>query len=312
MPAVAHLLAAEVDGWKGKHVALAWRNDLASIGPPELPDPHTPAGMEVALGLIAVFSDLPPIPTLIPPPGSAPANGPHEATADARVLSRVRSLLAKAESTVFPDEAEALSAKAQELISRYALDRLAHRLDEADADEPVTARRLWIDPPYVFAKAVLVDVVANANRCRAVISERLGFVTVFGEATDLDAVELLATSLLVQASTAMLRYGRQSDLTGTSRTTSFRRSFMTSYAARIGERLAEANRTAETETARVGELVPLLQRQANRIDDAVDAMFPDMVTRSSTVSNLYGWAAGRAAADRASLTVHPQIAEAAS
>ena len=42
---------------------------------------------------------------------------------DEKKLSRVRALLAKAESSSFPEEAEALSAKAQELMTRHALDR---------------------------------------------------------------------------------------------------------------------------------------------------------------------------------------------
>ncbi|MFE3753475.1 DUF2786 domain-containing protein [Nocardia tengchongensis] len=38
-----------------------------------------------------------------------------------RRCSAVRGLLAKAESTSLPEEAEALSAKAQELMTKYAL-----------------------------------------------------------------------------------------------------------------------------------------------------------------------------------------------
>jgi hypothetical protein len=42
---------------------------------------------------------------------------------DRRMLDRVRALLAKAESTEFPKEAEALSARAQELMARHRIDR---------------------------------------------------------------------------------------------------------------------------------------------------------------------------------------------
>ena len=43
---------------------------------------------------------------------------PDSARPDEKVLGRVRALLAKAESTTFPEEAEALTAKAQELMAR--------------------------------------------------------------------------------------------------------------------------------------------------------------------------------------------------
>ncbi|MFD0330099.1 DUF2786 domain-containing protein [Streptacidiphilus monticola] len=39
-----------------------------------------------------------------------------------KMLGRIRALLAKAESTDFPEEAEALSAKAQELMARHSID----------------------------------------------------------------------------------------------------------------------------------------------------------------------------------------------
>jgi hypothetical protein len=48
-------------------------------------------------------------------------------------------------------------------------------------------------------------------------------------------------SLLVQAHAAMRRFGRQTDRRRTSRTRSFRQSFLLSYANRIGERLQAAD-----------------------------------------------------------------------
>jgi hypothetical protein len=86
-------------------------------------------------------------------------------------------------------------------------------------------RRIWLDNPYLIAKSMLIDVVASANRARAVFSEALGFVTVLGDEVDLDIVEMLSTSLLVQATTAMLAAGPQTDVRGQSRTRSYRQSF---------------------------------------------------------------------------------------
>ena len=86
---------------------------------------------------------------------------------DEKMLARVRALLAKAEATEYPDEAEALSAKAQALMVR-------HSLTEAVADHArgrtstAAGRRIWIDNPYVGAKVALVQAVAQANRCPAV------------------------------------------------------------------------------------------------------------------------------------------------
>lgn len=134
------------------------------------------------------------------------------------MLARVRALLAKAESTTFDEEAEALTAKAQELIARHALDEAALH-DAGDVGDP-SVRRIPLDPPYAKAKAFLLNEVADANRCRAVHSDDCGWVTVFGYDGDLHAVELLTTSLFAQATAAMARHGSRRDATGRSRTRS--------------------------------------------------------------------------------------------
>ena len=307
LPALTALLTAEADRHPTDRVASAWRDDLAGLGLAAAVNSWSLTGLELLLGLLALFRMLPQIPTLIPAPGVFTGVQGSKAGIDPKLLSRIRSLLAKAESTEFPEEAEALSAKAQELISRYALDRLTVAEYGTKDDHQVTTARLWIDPPYLPAKAMLIGAVARANRCRAVVSQDLGFSTVVGDATDVEAVELLSTSLLVQASTAMLGHGSVVDGYGTSRTRSFRQSFLVSFAIRIGERLEAATERATADTGRAGELVPLLRRQAERVDAAVDALFPKLTSFGPSASNGWGWAAGRAAADLARLDVRAQV-----
>ncbi|HWH28048.1 MAG TPA: DUF2786 domain-containing protein [Mycobacteriales bacterium] len=310
VPLAVGLVAAHTAGFPPARVAPAWAADLRAAGPAAVLRLDGIAGMTAALELALVMVRLPPIPAVLPAPGD-PGGPADAAPADQKLLARVQALLAKAEATEFDDEADALSAKAQELVSRYALERLlAQTGEEADAAAPV-ARRMWIDAPYVLAKAMLVDVVARANRCRSVVAEKLGHCTLVGSPADLDAVELLVPSLLVQAHSAMSRFGRLTDRSGTSRTRSFRSSFLTAYATRIGERLAEVDASAVSRDARAGELVPLVQRQRDRVDAACEELFPHLVTRATPASNGYGWAAGRAAADEALLGADLQVSAAA-
>src|SRR5438045_2689314 len=67
----------------------------------------------------------PALPPALPAAPRVGADGPSAADAgiDDRMLAKVRALLAKAESTEFTDEADALTAKAQELMTRYSIDR---------------------------------------------------------------------------------------------------------------------------------------------------------------------------------------------
>jgi hypothetical protein len=307
-PPLAALLEIEAERHPADRVAAGWRADLTGLGRAEPLDLKSALGLELAFGLCSLLGELPEVAQVLPPPGSAAATTPP-AGIDTKRLARVRALLAKAESTEYAEEAEALSAKAQELISRYALGRLADQAVHEPSDNPVSVRRLWIDPPYVMAKAMLINAVAGANRCRAVISEQLGFSTLVGEPADLEAVDLMATSLLVQADAAMLAFGSQVDMAGTSRTKSFRRSFLIAYASRIGERLREVTRDAAEQTGRVGQLLPVLRRQAERVEEACDQLFPRLVTHETSITNDYGWAAGRAAADLALLDANGRLCD---
>jgi hypothetical protein len=252
--------------------------------------------------LLAELGRLPRLPQILPPPGTTT----HRATSaaagvDQKILSRVRALLAKAESTRFPAEAEALSAKAQELMNRHAFERA---LLDADDHKPqaATSTRLWLDSPYLEAKSHLVAAIAAANRCKSIFHPDLGFVALIGDPLDLDITELLATSLLVQATRAMVAEGRHISHTGTSRTRSFRQSFLIAYAARIGERLEEAAADAVDPQAN-DRLLPVLADRSRVVEDTFQEMYRHTVQKSVSISNGAGWHAGRAAADRADLSI---------
>lgn len=264
-----------------------------------------------ALHLVLLLMAQPSLPVVMPRDASARRERPSSAApvdeALARKLATVRGLLAKAESTTFDDEADALSAKAQELISRYALDRLLDAEGSDENPERPDARRIWLEAPYLVAKAQLVHEVALANRCRAVLSDPPGVSTVVGGSADIAAVELLVTSLLVQANGSMLRHGRAVDARGASRTRSFRQSFLTSFAVRIGQRLRETFDEVLAESGQSTSLLPALRSQEQAVADAFDALVPHTTTSSATVSNGAGWTAGQVAADLALIDVQARI-----
>ncbi|MFI9548266.1 DUF2786 domain-containing protein [Streptomyces sp. NPDC052016] len=224
---------------------------------------------------------------------------PHS---DSRTLTRIRALLAKAEATGYPEEAEALTAKAQELMARHSVDEAL--LDaRAPAPDAPGACRIGVEPPYEQAKAVLLDAVADANHCRAVWNEPFCFSTVVGFEADLEAVELLYTSLLVQAQTAMTRAEAAQRAAGRKRTKSFRQSFLAAYAHRIGTRL-----TTAAETQRTDDLLPVLATRDLAVTAATDRMFPQTVTtRLRGITDEAGWTEGAEAANRARVNSRPRL-----
>jgi hypothetical protein len=228
----------------------------------------------------------------------------HHDTAvlDPKLLAKVRGLLAKAESTTFPEEADALTAKAQELMARHAID--AALLDGAGPGDATPGRRtIVIDPPYASAKSSVLGAVAAANRCQVIVAGNDDLAHVFGFDVDLDVTEVLYTSLLLQATAEMTAAGPQVDHLGRSRTRAFRHAFLLAFAGRVGQRLHEASRATvdEVDATSGGTLVPVLAGREEAVASAVRAAFPHARARRLSVSSAEGVRAGHQAGDRADI-----------
>ena len=249
-----------------------------------------------------------PVPVLLPPPSrwDEPQRRVPDRDRlrpdDGRVLRRVRGLLAKAESTDFPEEADALTAKAQELMSTHMLDAaLLESSGPTPLRDGVRSRRLHVDGPYIEAKMNLLARVGVSNGVRTVWYRGLGIATVVGMTVDVDAVELLFTSLLIQAVRAMNAGGTAGG--ATTRSAAFRRSFLLAYGHRIGERLAAARfRSTEAATAAGVAALPVLHSRQQAVDEVYGELFADARGRRSRAFDAAGWGAGRRAGDSADLS----------
>jgi len=309
----------------------AWNAQLAALAETDRQDglilpPNTPAltrfAMELgghsedawfdAATLLGLIGSLPKLPLLLPAPsrwdsvsriatpvaGTTGTGGPPQGAAGVRMLEKVRALLAKAESTEFAAEAETFTAKAQDLMTRHSID--AAMVDGGHSGTDVHSRRVHLDDPYAEMKAQLVSVIAEVNRARAIWDPRFGMVVLVGEPFDLDLVELLFTSLLIQATRAMTEAGAAGP---DHRSPGFRRAFLLSYATRIGERLEQAGSHAVEDAMQEygSALVPVLAGRAAAVDEEFDRMFPNTSRGRSRQVDARGWHAGRSAADKAAL-----------
>ncbi|MEU9146142.1 DUF2786 domain-containing protein [Streptomyces sp. NPDC048349] len=243
---------------------------------------------------------LPSIEPVGPLPGDPADALAEHAHIEPRMLGRIRALLAKAEATTYPEEAEALSAKAQELMARHTVDEALLAAGGKGPAQVPGACRIGVEPPYEEAKAVLLDAVATANRCRAVWNGAFEFSTVVGFESDLEAVELLYTSLLVQGTAAMTRAEAAQRAGGRKRTKTFRQSFLLAYASRIGRRLAE---TAEHAAGEIPDYLPALVARDVAVSSRAEEMFPrTTTTRLRGATDHAGWEDGTAAANAAHMT----------
>jgi hypothetical protein len=268
--------------------------------------------LAAAIDVATFLACLAPVERLSPPPGRAGGSaGTRASEVDAKVLARVKALLAKAQSTPYAAEAETFTAGAQAVMARHSIDA-ALLAAAGDERQGPAGLRLWIDAPYESAKVSLLAAVAEANRCHTVWQKQLGVCTVLGFEADLVAVDALFTSLLVQATHAMTVVGPRVDEAGRSRTRAFRHSFLVAFGRRIGERLTEAARGAERQAA--GEtgsdqLLPVLAAREAEVERHLSELFPRLRRSGSRISagTGEGWASGRVAADRAALNIRGRL-----
>jgi hypothetical protein len=266
---------------------------------------------------------LPRIELLGPRPGAATSAGTTVVDVDERLLTKVRMMLAKAESTPYEAEAEAFTAAAHSLMTRHSIDRaLLDASAGVATDGGPGAVRIPIPAPYARDKLSLLSAIARANRCKAVWQDHFGLATVVGFPVDRRAVELLFASLLVQAMVAMQSH-RASHPGISART--FRRSFLSGFTHRIAERLTQVSE-AETEAAgeQIGsahldrarsaaggggtELVRILADRERAVATSVKERFPGTTAmRSRARIEAEGWYSGRAAGDRARLGSPSQL-----
>lgn len=302
--AVSPDLAAHVRAAARRHTPS--RPYLLALGA----EPPLQTDWRALLALIGQWHDLPVWPQVCERPSewperrsdAAPRNG-ATGTVDTRVLNKIRGLLAKAEATTYSNEAEAFTAKAQELMTRYAIDAALLRSDFTRTDVQTT--RIHIDNPYPKAKVHLLHEISSANRVRVVWDAEYAVATAVGTPIDLRQVEMLYTSVLVQATQAMTELGRDSDDPAT-RTPNFRRAFLFAFAVRIGQRLQEAGEEATARAAKRARwkgkrLLPILAAQNEAVNAEFERLFPRTEKQTAAPMDARGWIAGRVAADHAVL-----------
>ena len=168
------------------------------------------------------------------------------------LLDRVRKLLAKAEDEgCSPAEAEALTAKAAELMARYGIDRALLGALRPETDRPAD-RVFTLGNPWGDVKRHLLAGLATALRCQCVqVRSAEGTrLHVFGYASDLERAEILYTSLLVQMARALAR--EPVPAAGNS-AKAWRRSWMLGYCSAVVARIRVAEESAVASASPAGD-----------------------------------------------------------
>ena len=229
-----------------------------------------------------------------------------------RALRRIRGLLDKAGSTSFGAEADALYDKAAELMARHRIDAALLEASRSPGERtPVVERPVDLGAgQYVRARLQLIHHVALNHGCRVLThTTRDGRVaTVVGVRDDCERVELLYTSLLLQATRlAGAAWAERAGRRSTGSQVAWKREFMFGFAARVGERLAElveqAARAPGPPGAGGGSVALVLADRSSRVDEWLQRAYPRVrsLAPAAGFTGHGGLPAGRSSADQADL-----------
>jgi Protein of unknown function (DUF2786) len=223
--------------------------------------------------------------------------------APGRLLDRVRKLLAKAEGEgVTPQEAQALTAKAAELMAKYGIDRALLAAARPETDAPAS-RMVVLDNPWNRVKAHLLCGLGAALRCQCVLlTARDGLkVHMFGYASDLERADVLYTSVLIQMAHGLAL----APVPERASPRAWRRSWLLGFASAVIGRVKEAEQAAASqagpgEAGGASRAALVLADRSLVIRDAMRREYP--VTRQARMTySGTGYGDGYARGQRADL-----------
>lgn len=241
-------------------------------------------------------------------------------TDQSALANKVAALLAKAASTAaqFPEEADALNAKAAALMAKYSLDAAVVAAAQGVTEEGgITRKIIHLTGSYGIRKVHLAHGVARATGCKGIHTDfgkdrngKRGWryrIEVFGTVSDVAWCETLYDSLASQMDSQISHETKRRGLAGgTGR--SFGTAFVAGYTASVVQRLKAINATVAKEAqdaASPGQpsVSMVLASKATRVDEEVKRAYPNTTTKRVAEVNSYtGYGAGQTAGERATIS----------
>lgn len=232
-------------------------------------------------------------------------------------LAKIQALLAKAESTTFPEEAKALTAKAFSLMQKWSIDEamLAHGR-KVTTEGPDSTR---IEVPYSPFKGPKQDLLVGLARlcdCRPILTSmripnrrddiasgkykgkyrHIGHIDIIGFPQDRRFCEMLYTSLLLQAEVEFLSPEVQEQMADEcshpGHRTKWRNTFQDGFNSEVLHRIRKAKTATRSDAEKVtpGTGLVLASKQ-DQVNNKVAEIFPKL--HKAAGSNR-GFAAGSA------------------
>lgn len=232
-----------------------------------------------------------------------------------KYADKIAKLLRKAENpAATPEEAEAFIAKAQELMTQYAIGEDLVRAAKGEvekAKEEIITEEILYTGSYAPALFMIGHAIAQQNSCRTLIADRPAHfgrddegkrvrkpagkkLSIIGFESDVRNVIQLDTSAQIQATAGLTKWWREADVPEywtASDKYKARRQFLFSFAEGLGSQLRkarklgekaaaadEADRTGDADAA--AESVALVVRsKKERVDEWMDQSYGKLRSR---------------------------------
>lgn len=221
------------------------------------------------------------------------------------ILDKVRNLLNLAENAGTDAEADLARERAEALMLKRGIDdAMLAAADDGDTDD-ITNRRITVPAPYPHKKAILLGAIADTQQVKVVIWTPKGghargiTAEIVGYSRDLDRLEMLYTSLLMQASRQVMRQHAPRG----GNTNSYRNSWLEGFTGTVKRRLMRLQKQAQVQTEAEGstgtDLVLRDRKQA--VDDEYRRLHPKMGKFKSRSTSHAGYRDGADAGEEADL-----------
>lgn len=212
------------------------------------------------------------------------------------LIRKINALLAKAESTTYPEEAKSFFAKANQLMIEYSVN--AHQLrSKNQSEKPIQVNFEYARSHYLSAGKKAVIVIA-ARACGVAIILRPDlkgneghklsiWCTLIGFKDDIDITQSLFLSLMIQAQGSMT-VTAYVEKTG----------YLMGFAFAVKERFNQMQR----QSSEVSSTAIVLRSRDNEVMDAMHGFFPHLAkSKSMRNTNATGMKAGREAGSQADI-----------
>jgi len=224
-------------------------------------------------------------------------------TIPTKTLERIRNLLAKAERTDNEHERDTFTSAAAALIAKYGIDQ-AMLGAETKQDKPTMRRIEMHGGQHAARRMELFSWLADAMRCKVMFTtsgRHYRIAHIYGFESDIDRVELLYTSLLLQVTSALNRLKTPYGENSRAYRNSWIKGFIWKAVQMVMAREAQAVNEAEDSEVGTSKALVLASRE-QRVEAFFKEANPGLKRRKTAPSSsAAGWQDGEAAGSRANL-----------